>query len=202
VDPHPDEELLDTGTRRPVPVRSVIALLVTLVVALGVGFLLGHRGRGASSAPPTRTRTVTATPLPSDGVDVPAVFQDLDITGRRCSAIVSGRLQLGIQIANHSNRTLRLVELIPVLPLGGLRLTATAVGSCGQLPPSAEVRGYPLPTETAVWVTATFEVRVRCPSFVPVSFLMRYDKSGNTGAQSLGGFGDLGDVPYPCPSPR
>jgi hypothetical protein len=200
VEPRWDEEILDTGGRRQVRVRTLVAVIVVLAVGIGLGFLAGrNNNRSASPAPPTRTKTVTATLLPPVTATVPEVFQDVDTTGRRCSAIVSGRLQLGIQVANHSNTSLQLFELTPVLPLGGLRLTATAVGSCGQLPPSATVRGYRFAADSTVWLTATFDVRVRCPSFVPVSFLMRYQRAGNTREESLNGFGDLGDVPYPCP---
>jgi hypothetical protein len=135
----------------------------------------------------------------------PAVeSQTLDTTDRRCWAPPGvGQLQLGIEVINHAPTTIELIDLYAVLPLGGLRATVSAVGTCGALPVTAPVRGYRLAAGATAWLTMTFDVVARCPTYAPVSFLTRYRQSGLLKTAALNGFVDLGQVPFAgCPSSR
>ncbi|MDT5028974.1 MAG: hypothetical protein QOE61_5400, partial [Micromonosporaceae bacterium] len=82
-----------------------------------------------------------------------------------------------------------------VLPLRGLRPTASAWGSCGQLSPVPSTRDYSLPAGATAWLTITFDVLIPCPGSLPVLFTLNYTQSGRAGIADLRGFPDLGDVP-------
>jgi hypothetical protein len=47
-----------------------------------------------------------------------------------------------------------------------------------------------------VWITSTVEVRVGCPSPLPLLFDVTYTTLAREVGAQLAGFGDLGDVPY------
>jgi hypothetical protein len=191
-----DEELA-VGHRRPVPVWTVVAWVVALAIVAGFAFLLGRRHDGREAAA-TRTATVTVSAVPSVSAPVGSGPGDLDATDRRCSLAAGvGHLQLGIEMVNHGRAPVELRDLHPVLPLGGLKATRSAVGTCGQLPPSTPVRGYRVAPGATGWMTITFDVQEACPGFLPVGFAVRYLEGGSLVAETLASFSDLGDVPYP-----
>jgi hypothetical protein len=183
---HDADEELAVGHRRPVPVWTVVAWVAALAVVAG------------REAAPTRTATVTVSAVPSVSAAVGSGAGDLDATDRRCSlATRVGSLQLGIEMVNHGSVPVELRDLRPVLPLGGLTATRSAVGTCGQLPPSTPVRGYRVAPGATGWLTITFEVQEACPGFLPVGFAVRYLEGGSLVAETIASFSDLGDVPYP-----
>jgi hypothetical protein len=81
------------------------------------------------------------------------------------------------------------------LPIGGLHVRAKGFGTCGSV--GGNIGPQPLAAGNSTWMNATFDVDVRCPGPIPVLFVAVYD----TGESILGGFQDLGQVPYTGCSP-
>lgn len=100
---------------------------------------------------------------------------------------------------NQSASAVTLGRIRPLLPLGGLRATASSWGTCGAVP---EAGAFPpsLGSGATDWLTVTFDVLVRCPAPLPVQFEVTYLQSGRVAAARFDGFSDLGQVPYSgCP---
>lgn len=118
-------------------------------------------------------------------------------TGKQCRAQVGNRLQLGVEVANRSSSPLELDRIESDLPIGGLRLTSSAWGTCGQLSPNSTTNALPLPAGALIWVTMTFDVIDPCPAPYPVQFSLLYTVPGaTTRTARVGGFADLSEVPY------
>jgi hypothetical protein len=166
--------------------------LILVVVAAAAGYLFGHR-HGAA----------TATPSAPPSSAAPEVALPVVPTSKRCSVELKDRLQLGLEIVNQSATAVSLRKVEAVLPLKGLRATATSWGSCGQLSPAPGGDNYPLPAGATAWLSITFDVLVACPAPLPVGFTVQYTQGGLSGIADLPGFPDLGDVPYAggrCPT--
>ena len=77
-------------------------------------------------------------PAPSRAAAPAAPFSaggfPLSQSGPRCSVQTGRELQVGLQVTNLSPAAVRLRRVEVVLPLGGLRVTSQAWGSCGELP--------------------------------------------------------------------
>jgi hypothetical protein len=116
-------------------------------------------------------------------------------TGARCSAQHGAQLQLGLEVVNRSGTIATLRRLDPVLPLGGLRPSASAWSGCGQLTP-VPAGDRALAAGATTWLTMTFDVLDRCPAPLPVGFTLTYTQAGRPAVADLRGFPDLGDVPY------
>jgi hypothetical protein len=170
----------------------MVALVLAVVLAATAGYLLGsHR----ITAP--HHTTARAAPSSSTNPAPPGAAEPIAQTGNRCSAPRGDQLQLGVEIRNRSATTVTLEQVQPVLPLHGLRPTASAWGACGQLSPVPAGHGFTLSGGATVWVTMTFDVLVACPGPLPVLFTLTYTtQSGQPGVTDLPGFPDLGDVPY------
>jgi hypothetical protein len=168
---------------------------IGLLVGLAVGYAAGdrHAGKPASPSP-------TAAASPPAPVFAAGGFP-LSQSGPECSAQVGDELQLGLEVMNLSGTAITLRRVGVVLPLGGLRETAQAWGSCGELPAAGEAPGLTLPPTlrpgASAWFTVTFQVLVRCPQPLPVQFTLVFDENGKpAGAMPLPSFPDLGQVPY------
>ena len=188
-------DVIETGPRKP-PLpwsqkRGIAGLVAAaLVVGAIAGYLTGTRH--------AETQARTAGPGPhasTTGSVVPLDAQPVTRTGNRCSAQLGDRLQLGVEIVNQSATTATLRRVETVLPLNGLRATASAWGSCGQLSVDAAT-SHSLPPGATTWLTSTFDVLVPCPAPIPVLFTLTYTQAGHTAISDLGGFADLGNVPY------
>ena len=168
-----------------------------LVLGLAVGYAVGRNQAPSrpAAAPSARGSTAAAaSSAPAFGLP------ELGQSGQQCAEQIGHRLQLGVQVTNESASSVRLSSVRVITPLGGLKQTAQAWGTCGQLP------GLPNPQATLVaaggsaWFTVTFRVLERCPGALPVQFLLSYDQGGSTKTVRLPGFVDLGHVPYSsCP---
>ena len=191
-------DTIETGSPAGSWLRSLrvrVGLLVA--VALTVGGLGGfYLGRGApESAPPRHPNQPTARIL------VPGGGQPPTATGNRCSAQLGDTLQLGLEIVNSSTSDLNLERADVTLPLAGLLLTGTVWGTCGQVG-GALAANYVLAPGASVWLRMTFDVLTKCPSPLPVQVNLVYARGGTDAVAFLGGFSDLGDVPYTgCVSP-
>ena len=182
----------DRWARSPAFAAGLAA--VTLVLGVAVGYAVGRNqapGRPAA-APSARGSTAPSAPALS--------LPELGQSGQQCSEQIGRRLQLGVQVTNESASSVRLRRVRVILPLHGLKPTAHAWGTCGQLP------GLPNPQATLIsaggtaWFTVTFRVLERCPGALPVQFLLSYDRGGRPWTVRLPGFVDLGHVPYSgCP---
>ena len=171
---------------------------VALVLGVAVGYTVGRNQapRRPTTTPSARGSTPSAAASSAPDFGLPELGQ----TGQQCSEQIGHRLQLGVQVTNESALSVRLRRVQVIMPLGGLKPTAHAWGTCGQLP------GVPSPQATLVsaggsaWFTVTFRVLQRCPGALPVKFLLSYDRGGSTKTVRLPGFVDLGHVPYSgCP---
>jgi hypothetical protein len=175
------------ATPRQWPTMPVAVAVLAVVVAAAAGYLIGSRH--SSPANPGRSRSVTS---PS-AVDAYAPAG----TGKLCWAQLGNRLQLGVEVVNQSSAPLRLDRVEAGLPIGGLRLAAAAWGSCGQLSPNSTASAYSLAPGAQAWVTMTFDVLEPCPAPYPVRFVVTYAVAAATARTAgVGGFADLGDVPY------
>jgi hypothetical protein len=194
------DDVLETGRRRrPAPRwRPPTAALVLgaagLLVGLAVGYAAGVRHTGKPVSP-SRTAASPARPVFAAG------GFPLSQSGPECSAQIGHELQLGVEVTNLSATAVTLRRVRVVLPLGGLRETAQAWGSCGDLPTAGEAPGLALPPTlrpgASAWFTVTFQVLVRCPEPLPVQFTVDFDQNGQpAGAMPLPSFPDLGQVRY------
>jgi hypothetical protein len=178
-------DVIESESAPPRRVGAGLALIL-VVAAAAAGYLFGTHRHSAATATPHPSSSAPATP----GTVVP-----ITATDNRCSVQSKGRLQLGIEIVNRSAAALTLDGVDAVLPLRGLRATATAWGTCGQLPPAAGDIS-PVAAGGTGWLTITFDVLVACPGPLPVQFRVHYTQAGTSGTADLPGFSDLGDVPY------
>jgi hypothetical protein len=174
-------DIIESAPRRPLPGRTVLAAFaLAVVVAAAGGYVAGQR------------HPSTPAPKPSALARAEAISG----TGDRCSVQQGRRLQLGTEIANRSTEPVTLQYIAAKLPLGGLRATARAWGSCGQLPSAVTAGRLPLAVGATTWLTMTFDVLVPCPAPLPVLFTVEYAQSGRSGVADVPAFPDLGDVPY------
>ena len=182
----------DRWARSPAFAAGLAA--VALVLGVAVGYAVGRNQAPSrpAAAPSARGNTASAAAT----IGMPEVGQ----SGQQCAEQIGHRLQLGVQVTNESASSVRLSNVRVILPLHGLKPTAHAWGTCGQLP------GLPNPQATLIsaggsaWFTVTFRVLERCPGALPVRFLLSYDRGGSTKTVRLPGFVDLGHVPYGgCP---
>jgi len=104
-----------------------------------------------------------------------------------------------LQVTNLSVTAITLRRVEAVLPMGRLKATSQAWGTCGELPaPGGSAGNAPLTLEpgASAWFTVTFQVLVRCPQPLPVHFALDYDQGGQPAAIPLPSFPDLGQVSY------
>src|SRR5262245_52866958 len=110
---------------RSLRVRVGALVAVALVVGALGGFYVG-RGSPGPVAPPTAVD-------PTPRILVSGAGQPPTATGNRCSVQLGNTLQLGLEVVNSSTSVVTLREAQVGLPLGGLRLTGTVFGACGQV---------------------------------------------------------------------
>jgi hypothetical protein len=173
---------------------GVGALVGALVLGLLVGYLAGrHHGDPTRTTLPT-VASATSSPrasIPSSDAPAPSA------TGEHCSLQQGRRLTLGIEISNGSAVAVRLGRLRARLPLGGLRAIGSARQTCGQVAaPPGSVADAALAPGATTWLTMRFVVLVKCPTALPVLFQLSYTQAGRPATVELGGFSDLGSVPY------
>jgi hypothetical protein len=175
------------------PYRISRAAVVLIAIALGLGLLLGRASvktdsSGAGTSPtPVATRSSSVVALGP---------HSLAVTGAMCSMQVGDDLVLGVEARNISSTPLILKKLRVSLPLGGLTIVSRGVGSCGELD-VPKLEDFGLAPQGAVWFTTTVRPTETCPAPYPV--LLSVDVTDPTGKNQLigiGGFKDLGSVPW------
>jgi hypothetical protein len=168
------------------------AAIVLIALALGVGLLIGRASvKSDSSAAPTPTPTAT-----HSASSVPLGPNSLASTGAMCSVQVGNKLTLGLEVRNTSTVPIILKRLNVSLPMGGLKILARGVGSCGEFN-VPRLEDFGLAPQGAVWFSTTVRPSEQCPAPYPV--LMTVAVTDPTGAQqtiNVGGFKDLGNVPW------
>lgn len=183
-------------------------LAVVLLAGLGIGYLIGHSGRGRPAA--AATRTVVLTPSATESAPLPAgsalaeIPQDtLTVGTGTCASMDAGTghvLVLGFQLVNHGPRTVTLTSARAMFPLGGLRLAEIRVGQC-ETRPGHGITGQRIAPQATLWLTLDLAVQVRCPAALPVEVQVDYSVDGTPSTQVLLPYPDLGQVPYhDCPS--
>src|SRR5690349_20650551 len=191
-------DVVDQGDRPARgPAFAAGLAVAALVLGLAVGYGVGRNQAPSQPAavPPARASTAAAT-SPPPTLGVPEVGQ----SGQQCAEQIGHRLQLGVQVTNESGSSVRLSSVRVILPIGGLKQTSQAWGTCGQLPGLADPRATLVSAGGSAWFTVTFRVLERCPGAFPVQFLLSYDRGGSMKTVRLPGFVDLGHVPYSgCP---
>jgi hypothetical protein len=212
-EPQPDD-LLELGQQRSrlpgLPRwpawRPSRGAAVFAVAALAVGLAAGYAAGNRHVAPPSKPAAAPA-PLPSGTFS----FADAAISQGTtvCSTQTRQGLQLGVEVTNQSAVTLVLASARSVLPLGGLKQVGWQWGPCGALSGGAGDEVFTragqeeeiLAPGQSVWLTATFQVQLRCPAALPVQFAVGYVAQGHSVTASLPGFPDLGQVTYTgCPA--
>jgi hypothetical protein len=177
--------------RRPwlLPVAGALA------VGLALGFLLGQRHRPAP-----------AVVAPSASAPAESEVNPIVRTGHTCAITVAapgGRndLWLGAEIRNRSARSLTIEAPGVELPLGGLSLVGPpSVTTCGELP-GAAATGV-LGPGASTWISARLRVAgTGCPAALPVLFAVGFRAGAEHDSALVGGFNDLGAVPYPACTP-
>jgi hypothetical protein len=181
---------------------------------------------------------VTGSAAPSDPAasagDFGAYSSNLAIAGLSGTGLVQaagtcsvqrGRdLQVGVEVINLSGTTVLLGQVMPILPMGGLRPVSQQWAPCGAIsqswqaagggtfvvfsastgeaesgsatPGGAVPSGNVLSPDGTAWLSVTFRVLVACPRPLPVQFSVSYQENGRTGTAQLPGFPDLGQVTY------
>ena len=162
--------------------------VAALVAGLLLGFIAGHL-QARNAAKPARGSTAPATARPAGATAI-------SFTGSRCAVQRGHTLQLGIEIMNQSDRTVVLRQIKPVLPLGGLRETASRWGPCGSLPDPGLSQASSLAPGATGWLTVTFDVMVGCPQPLPVLFKVSFVQASRLVTADLNSFPDLGEVRY------
>ena len=169
------------------PQRPIAVAL--LAVGLLIGFLGGrltahHTGHGPRSILPVSTPIV----VPRGDA--------ITMTGARCSVQVGNNLELGLEIMNETGRTATIGAIKATFPLGGLRVIASGIGTCGELPMAQIAPSASLSPGATEWIHITVAVRAGCPGALPVWFTVGYTSARKTSTATLAGFPDLGPVPY------
>lgn len=176
------------GQRRRLGVVGLVC--ATLVVGLIVGYLVGTQ----------RAQPKTSAAVPTGAAATPRSLvsgaQPPTPTFKRCSVQLGDKLQLGVEVVNQSSVGTTLMRADVDLPLGGLRVAAFAWSSCGQLAAVDDTDPHALPSGATAWLRMTFDVLTPCPGPLPVLFTLTYAQAGNLAVTNVGGFNDLGDVPY------
>jgi hypothetical protein len=172
--------------------RLVGLVCGALMVGALAGYVVATAGAHPAPGPTTPNGVVPTTRLLVGGPGQPPT-----VTGNRCSAQLGNALQVGLEIVNPSAAGTTLLGAQVDLPLAGMQLTKVTWGSCGQLSTVDGGSPYPLPAGATAWLTMTFDVQIACPAPLPVQVAVRYAQADKPSAVTpLGGFSDLGDVPY------
>lgn len=185
ITPGPAEQPPRAGARRWPQQRLALTILAVLA-AFGLGLV---SARTAQQLP-----MQTTSPNPAD------LVANVVATGGQCSVQNGQTLQVGIEVANRGAATAEILSLQASTPIGGLALRNVGWGACGQLHPApiggTSAEGQPsrqIPPGGSDWMYALYYVAEDCPSPYPVRFLIDV---GSTGLVDVGGFNDLGNVPY------
>lgn len=177
--------------RAPLIARGTAGLVALAVVAgLIVEHQAGRHHRGPVAIPtPASTPSAAALPFTS------AVIAE---TGNICSGEneTPTGLQLGTEIVNRSPGPVVLDQIVPVLPLGGLRLSAVNLSFCNALPIAVALPETVLAAGASTWISATFTVLDGCPQALPVGFDLTYTQDGAVRTAQLRPFPDLGSIIY------
>jgi hypothetical protein len=181
-------QIVEFGGPSGAPRRAaILPAAVALAVGLALGFLLGQRNPpGTPSARPSAT---------------PVQVNPLVGSGRTCAVTLPGPggnddLQLGSEVRNRSEQAVTIEAPGVNLPLAGLPIVGRpALAACGELPGSPDPV---LPPGAATWVSVRVHVPGgACPAAQPVLFTVDYAVDGRHDRAEVGGFNDLGGVPYP-----
>jgi hypothetical protein len=168
--------------------RRPMVLAVAAVAGLAIGYLAGT-GRAHDQPAPA------ASPSPTAGPHL--VTGGIALTGAQCSRYEGHTLQVGVEVTNLAGVPAMVTAVYADTPGGGLHPSATTWGACGELSPPPTLRPYLLPPDGTAWLSTTFQVTVPCPAATPVLFTLTVTISGNSRVDDIGGFNDLGGVPYP-----
>jgi hypothetical protein len=162
--------------------RRMIVPIMGLALAFAVGLGTGYQVRGAVK------------PTPHIG---PVAAADVVATGQQCATQIVTTLWLGVEVINHGPGGVMLRAIVFSLPLAGLREQVGMWAACGQLNAGPVSQPQYLAEGETTWVSGTFEVQTDCPLPVPVQFSLTYtDSTGVEQVRAIGGFPDLGHVPY------
>jgi hypothetical protein len=155
-----------------------------LAVGLAAGFLIGHRQRTPEQPAPTAT-----------------VVNPIRATGRTCAITLPGPgghpdLELGVEVRNSSAQPVTLRTPGVDLPLGGLPIARPpTLSACGELPGITDTI---LPGGDSTWLSVRVHVpKGDCPAAQPVLFVVNFRSERGDEQANVGGFNDLGTVPYP-----
>ena len=187
-----EPEVIEFGGPEPVRRRWVLPVVVALAAGLVFGFLFGRQHPAAVTAPPPAATAATAS----------AVEQSPIVgTGRSCAITRPGPggkddLELGTEIQNRAGHPVTLETPGVRLPLGGLQIAQPpTLTACGELPGIIETV---LIGGASTWVSVRVHVPGEaCPAAQPVLFVVNFMADGNRDTANVGGFNDLGKVPYP-----
>ncbi|HEV7963558.1 MAG TPA: hypothetical protein VGP57_13545 [Actinoplanes sp.] len=178
--------IVEFGGPEPTRPSWILPVIGALAVGLALGFLLGRQQQKATpAARPTST-----------------VVDPIVATGRTCASTLAGAdLQLGVQIRNQSGQPVVLEKPGVELPLGGLWIvTQPAAAACGEL--SAAANPAVLQAGASTWLSVRLHVPGGdCPAALPVRFNVYYLVGTERDRADVGGFSDLGNVPYPSCTP-
>jgi hypothetical protein len=164
--------------------RRMSLAVLALGLAFAVGAAVGYQAHGDRAPAPAQQdgRVGNAT---------------VGSTGRQCATQVGTLLWLGIELINRGPGAVTLRSVSFTLPLGGLEARAGLWGVCGQIEADAATVQRTLDEGASVWVSGAFDVEVDCPMPLPVQFRLAYsDSTGANREDNVGGFPDLGRVPY------
>jgi hypothetical protein len=176
-----------------------IALAVACVLA-GVMFLI-FRGPGEPVAGPVPD--VDASPSGSGLTLAVQPAEKLQL-GRICPAVTDGRTTLivSFNLVNVSTTPITVMDVRPVMPIGGLRPRGpnTAGGTCEH--PGSEAPGGLLAPGATQLVTMRFRLPEDCPQAFPVEVRIRLRVHQMVGTTTVPVHSELGSINFDsCPGP-
>jgi hypothetical protein len=174
------------GPDRPAPSdpawRRISLAALALAVAFAVGAAVGYQVRAEMPVPPQ---------------SIPVGNASVVATGEQCATQIGTTLWLGVEVINHGPGPVVLKSIGFTTPLNGLVEQAGMWAPCGEIRAALATDPQELADGAKMWVSGTFEVQVDCPMPLPVQFSLTYtDTTAATHQDLIGGFPDLGRVPY------
>lgn len=189
---------------RPHPLTWV-ALAVGCLLAGVVLMLLNGPAEPAAAPLPTSTPTGPfAGLLGGKGINLTTVEPQSLGLGRICSAVTDGRRSLSVSftLVNIGTRDVTVIDVAPVLPIGGLRpLGPNQAGGTCEHPEKQAPGGLLTPGATQL-ITMRFQLPSRCPQPYPVQARVKLRVNEMVGTTTVAVYNDLGAVDFDtCPDP-
>jgi hypothetical protein len=181
-----------------------VALAVGCVL-VGLVFMLFHGPPEPVAAPPPSPTASSPFSGIIGGQGINTRPDERLALGRICPAVTDGSSTLAVSftLVNISTRDVTLLDVEPVLPIGGLKPHGpnTAGGTCEH--PLKETPGGLLGPGATQLITMHFRLPKECPQPFPVQAQIKLRANQMVGMTTVGVYSDLGSIDFDtCPRPE